>query len=252
MTFRKVCGNWGMGLGLAVSLVSCRGEVDKSEPGSCPLQCNNPTIAGAGYRIRPIGKLQSISCIGNFTGSVPLPGPDVFKFVVEAPRRVGAYNPGGANQPPAAAGLNEAELPLANTSLQDTYLPVNNISIQPFVIGPVYEYATNDENATVKRDEATKTATEVTPYKFAGVVTPKSQWCSDGCGVITMEVHFECLAGASAGTGVAIQSGSIMSEYQSFDIKHVKPDAALKADGENQTVDPFKGREVEVKAEPKE
>jgi hypothetical protein len=228
--FRKICAVAGMSFGVAAQLSSCRGEVDKNEPGSCPLQCSDPVIAGANYRIRPMGTLQSITCIGDFNGSVPLEGPQIFKFVVEAPRRVGAYNAGQGGAAPAAepAGLNGPEFGIANTSLQETYLPVNNVSVQPIVLGPVYGYGTNDENATVERDEASKQATKVTPYKFAGVVTPKSQWCSDSCGVITMEVHFQCLSGASADAAVAIQSGSVSSAYQTFAIKHEKPTTTLQ------------------------
>jgi hypothetical protein len=93
---------------------------------------------------------------------------------------------------------------------------------------------TNPENGTVNEgcDPATggiaegKTFNDVVvdPYNHSGIVTPKSEWCSDACGIMTVDVWPVCVRGQSNSIAVSLRSGSVMSEPISIEVTHESAD----------------------------
>jgi hypothetical protein len=68
-------------------------------------------------------------------------------------------------------------------------VPKAGIGFEPFVYGQVaVEKSGQGYNPTDK---------SVTPFKFAGVVTPSTEWCTDSCGVATVEIWPLCIRGVS-------------------------------------------------------
>jgi hypothetical protein len=73
---------------------------------------------------------------------------------------------------------------------------IGGVAFQPVVYGRMSAARTNDEH----KDGANG----ATPWKFAGIVTPSSEWCSDSCGVMTYEFWPSC-SGETVEAGVAVQ-----------------------------------------------
>lgn len=88
--------------------------------------------------------------------------------------------------------------------------PVPNISVEPVIIGGV---------ATIEGGDPDP--------KYAGIKTPRSNWCSDACGVVSIDFVPLC-PGLGLKTEVTVQlhSGALFSEPAAFPISTEDPAAA--------------------------
>lgn len=77
-------------------------------------------------------------------------------------------------------------------------IPVANVAITPQVNGVLGSNQTNDE---LKDDS-----------RFTGIKTGPSEWCTDSCGVFTMEVVPACVPGVTNEITVNARSGAAISE----------------------------------------
>jgi hypothetical protein len=84
----------------------------------------------------------------------------------------------------------------------------------PFIsFNPVLEGKFRDVTSVRGDTEAGKDA------KWLGVATPKDNWCSDVCGVMTLEVAPKCPASNGSNTvTIGVISGSLASEPVSFTV----------------------------------
>lgn len=81
--------------------------------------------------------------------------------------------------------------------------PVPNISIEPIIVGS--RPTVNNENDNDSR--------------YKGLLTLKDAWCSDACGVVTLDTVGLCPGpGASDQLSIQIHSGSLYSESAIFSI----------------------------------
>lgn len=88
--------------------------------------------------------------------------------------------------------------------------PVPNISIEPIIIG---------QRATIENGE--------TDPAYQGIRTPRSNWCSDACGVVSLESVPLCPPpGISTEYSVQVHSGALFSEPAVYEISTEEPDDA--------------------------
>ena len=163
--------------------------VKPQNPGQCSLNCSNAINVGADktYSIDTASKPPDFECATGLTQPTEFPGPISTRFVVN-------------DKYTDASGNDEA-------------LPVPNISFNPIINGNMVASHTNGENVTaypagsVLPDGTTHKVTMYYPYQYIGIVTPKSNWCSDSCGVISLDVWPYCPVGGSS-NNLTIQVGS--------------------------------------------
>jgi hypothetical protein len=77
-------------------------------------------------------------------------------------------------------------------------IPVPNVKITPLVNGVMGTNQTNDE---LKNDS-----------RFKGIKTGPSEWCTDSCGVFTLEVIPACVPGVENEISITARSGFASSE----------------------------------------
>jgi len=86
--------------------------------------------------------------------------------------------------------------------------PVPNISVEPIIVGN--RPTVNNENDTDSR--------------YKGLLTLKDNWCSDACGVVTMDTVGLCPAvGGSDELSIQVHSGALFSDPASFPISTKEP-----------------------------
>ncbi len=90
--------------------------------------------------------------------------------------------------------------------------PVPFLSFEPIVNGSRSELPVHNPNVTI-------TDNVFTPARYKGIATLKSNWCTDTCGVGTLEVFAVCPPpGKSSQIGMQIHSGALYSEIAVFNI----------------------------------
>ncbi len=88
--------------------------------------------------------------------------------------------------------------------------PVPNISIEPIIVGS--RPTVSNENDADSR--------------YKGLLTLKDNWCSDACGVVTLDTVGLCPgAGASDQLSIQIHSGALFSDPANFQITTKAPEA---------------------------
>ena len=189
----------GLLIALLASFIglACSSATEVEQPGTCSLSCNVPKAGSVEMKIEPLLGTNEVAlaCSADFTNNkfVPVGGPIQVKYKiyqeVEGPQ-VDDANKGGDNQGAQNGGR--------------TTVPVSGIGFEPVVYGSMAVEKTNEEHRPGGGNE-------VTPFKYAGIVTPKAEWCSDSCGVITYEVWPNCAQGKSnkITAGVAAGAASI-------------------------------------------
>lgn len=229
-------------LALAGVLTSgCAAEPESQANGSCSLSCSQPRVGSAQYRVRafmPVGETINVQCLADFNGQTlaPASGPVQVKFQVfelvpksfpEEPASTGNQGPfppnaDGTEGDPAPNFLTGASLAGGAAMLQEgskgdnpeengdqPYLrevPRGGVGFEPILYGGLSVAKTNDEFKTGPDS--------VSSFKFAGVVTSSSEWCSDSCGIITYEFWPDCRQGGSNAVtaGVAVAGGGGISQ----------------------------------------
>ncbi len=101
--------------------------------------------------------------------------------------------------------------------------PVPNISFEPIVNGPRSTSARNVINAGANPD----VPGEYDNVRYIGIPTPRDNWCSDSCGIATIEVTPLCPpAGQTSQVSIQVHSGALYSDTVTFDIKTEEAAAA--------------------------
>ncbi|MEZ4742696.1 MAG: hypothetical protein R3B45_09645 [Bdellovibrionota bacterium] len=183
-------------------LFSCSAEVDEENPGICDIRCDGASLGSASdMRFRILSPIEDIACIGNLAaGSIAeISTPVTIRMIAERPRKLIYNSPFGDNA----------------SSDYSAWQSVGGISFQPVISGIMSPNRYNDENVTVAEDGA------ITPAEYVGITTPKSEWCTDTCGVATIQIWPACAGGgASIPVSIQLQSGSLSSDAMSFTVTH--------------------------------
>ena len=198
-------------LSLAISLlvflavVGCAVETDSELRGTCSLSCSEAKAPGAEYEIVPLlpddATEVSMSCSAPFraenTRVLPLNKPLQVKYLVyELVSDFGSRpldpreDPDGATPPDNKNGSGLIER-----------IPRGGIGFEPVLFGAMATENTNPEIFDSKNNT-------VSSGKFDGVVTPRSEWCSDTCGVMTYEFWPVCIEGAENGVIASLAAGA--------------------------------------------
>ena len=156
-------------------ITACSQEPD--DPGLCSLSCNKAIIGPTQGVIETKPSIDEVVCGPAAAGQVI--DPMQFNFVITES---------------------------VQTDAGDQLVPLQSVSIEPIVTGPVSSLPEHNVNVQIDGDT-------FTPIRYKGIATPSSNWCTDTCGVSTLEVASVCPApGVSTTLSVGIHSGSLFSE----------------------------------------
>jgi hypothetical protein len=88
--------------------------------------------------------------------------------------------------------------------------PVPFISVEPIVNGLRSDLPEHNPNVEINGNI-------FTPARYKGIITPKDNWCSDTCGVVTIEVAAVCPpAGSTSEISIQMHSGALYSDVATF------------------------------------
>ena len=155
---------------------SCSEEPE--DPGLCSLNCSKAIIGPVEANIDIMAQSAGVTCAAA-AANTSLTDPLTFYFRVADVFE----NDGG-----------------------ERILPIPNVSIEPVVNGIMSELPEHNPNVVIEGNT-------FTPARYKGIITPQSNWCSDACGVATMEVFAVCPPpGETTTVSVQLHSGSLFSE----------------------------------------
>ena len=196
---------------LIIFQVSCSAESDPDSPGLCELKCSDAKIAGNDTRFRLVSSVQPIACNGvtipgDSAGQEYL-GPITVQFIAEKVRRL-RYR--------KLPDKKKADEPtLDDDSAGADFTPVAGLVFEPIILrGLMAGNRTSTENATVDANG------QVSPYKYAGIVTPKSEWCTDTCGVASIEIWPVCVRDSTNNVSLVLHSGALYTDETAFTVTH--------------------------------
>ncbi|NRA43592.1 MAG: hypothetical protein HRU09_01415 [Oligoflexales bacterium] len=179
---------------LSLLKIGCAGEPDFAEaPGVCALNCTDTKLPANDMRIRfllPQGITVSdplpLACFdvvnADYVNEVPI------RFVVEKRRSILPAEQDG----PIDVVIGGERPDFANDA--NAWVPVSGIAFQPLLLAGIMD-PLNPANQALDR--------------YKGIVTPETEWCTDACGVGSLEVRPRCLANATNAVQVGIISGSL-------------------------------------------
>jgi len=162
---------------LVFILVSCSQESDGENPGSCRLECSGRKAASSEAKLKLLGFED-----GNYSCSATVAGPVTVRFMVYENVADGLYT-GVGQRGEDAAEADEGALLFSKPTIR----PIGGIGFEPWLNGAM--------SITNTAGEFKSGSEEIDPAKYAGVVTPSSDWCSDSCGVMTYQFWPECTDG---------------------------------------------------------
>ncbi|SME93289.1 hypothetical protein [Pseudobacteriovorax antillogorgiicola] len=167
----------------AILLYSCSEEPE--DPGLCNLNCSSAIIGPIEGSIEIMAQSSGVTCAAG-AQLTALNDPLTFYF-----RMIETFDNDGT----------------------DKILPKPSVSIEPIVNGLMSEEAIHNPNVVIDGDT-------FTPARYKGIITPSSNWCTDACGVATIEVFPLCPpAGETSTVNVQIHSGALFSEPASVTIQ---------------------------------
>jgi len=169
-----------------LALLGC-GADPQGFGGQCALNCANATIGSSDFKIEVKSSAAKIQCAGTFTETKKLDGPIAVQFLV--------YKDDPA---PGQGG-------------KTVRVPVPNVSIEPLVTGLMDYEATESD---------LKEGSSSSAFRYSGIVTKGSDWCSDSCGVVTLEVQPLCVSGATNSVNVQVHSGALYSDSAKIEVSH--------------------------------
>ena len=169
----------------AMSFTTCSVSPEDT-PGLCTLSCESAKIVGSdpSFKIIKNSNDMQFTCSANQANQALNPTLVYFTIV----RSIEQINVDG-------------------TVGTDPYnQPVPYGSIEPVVNGLMSDEDSDNVNSPLIDGVRV-------PIRYQGIATPQSQWCSDSCGVVGVEVAFKCpAAGESAENTLQIHSGALFSE----------------------------------------
>lgn len=178
----------GFIFGLMLLQVSC--SVEPTDPGLCELNCSKAYIGPIEAEIETVHVTQDVVCAAA-SALTAFNDPILFQFRV-------------------------SELVQLESGQQR--VPLRNVSIEPIVFGLRSEEPQHNPN--VEEIEAGV----FSPARYKGIVTPSSNWCSDACGVVSLEIVPLCPAqGESNGVSVLVHSGPLYSPEYSLEVSTEDP-----------------------------
>ncbi len=202
---------WLAGL-TALLLHACAAEPE-SQSGSCALSCSQPKIGASTFKIKPLGNPSvDMSCVSDFKDAAgapvniaPLNGPVEVSFLIYEDTE-GAFptDPAPSTKPAGGASGLQGGIAAPGDAPLVSPEPRAGVAFEPALRGILDVGKTNAE---FKKD-----ATTVTSFKFAGVVTPSSEWCSDSCGVISYQFWPDCQKGGTNAVQAGVRSGAATLE----------------------------------------
>ena len=171
-------------------LRGCGAVPDPASPGSCKLKCNTSRIAGVESKIELMGDepYSTISCEGigpgsEYRGNIPVK----FKFVTNQPNLPAddALNPssGAAGDSGGAAGAAAGGGGAVGGGAQGLTLnnaPAGNAGVS-FSVNVIQGTLSGGVNPGEGDDS------------YLGIATPIEEWCTDSCGVGTINIRPLCL-----------------------------------------------------------
>ncbi len=163
-------------------------------PGLCTVNCRNAVFSSPYARIAPLDGAEdyTLACKAAFSKdvtSISMARAITIRFKITEPPPKGATH-------------------------QDWDEPRPGITFEPVVNGILDPDRSSAENVSLvetEKDDGTKT-TEYFPSRYIGIVTPKSQWCTDSCGVGNIEVWPMCVQGIENQITFSAHSGATSME----------------------------------------
>jgi len=166
-------------IGVLITLLTACSE-EPEDPGLCSLNCNKAIIGPIEAQILAVQATQNIVCPASLALG-PVPDPLLFQFVISS-----TY-----------------DTIIDPTSKQ---MPLPSVSIEPIALGLRSSLPEHNPNVSINGNI-------FTPARYKGIVTPASNWCSDSCGVVAVELVALCPPpGESSDITVQIRTGSLFSE----------------------------------------
>ncbi len=191
-------------------LASCAVETD--DRGECPLNCSKAVPISRAFDSTGSNQIVTAELVTAASDQTVIwctqsgQAPDT--EAATQPTRVQFRFSQVVNSYPFKGKANEETKKLrltAEPAMINTTVPLAGAAFSPVVSGTVSPAHTDPSVATY--DETTKT-TE--PAQLAGIVTPRDEWCTDACGIATIEVWLKC--GIKGGVAIYLNSGAITTE----------------------------------------
>jgi hypothetical protein len=170
-------------------LAACAGNADP-DSNSCKLSCSNARPADIGFSVQLMSLNEEWTCKLKEGTAINMPKPVRARYRIVDKR---VPNVGSDDESPGTIGQ-----------------PRSGIIFQPLVSGIVNDAKSNPENVTLTTDA--DGITTVDRAEWGGVATPKSEWCTDSCGVATIDVWPVCIGGITNTVTVDIAAGAIIPE----------------------------------------
>lgn len=182
---------------------ACSVETDSEVRGSCSLSCTEPKVPAGEYEVVPLMPDDStdieLFCTAPFRAEnnsiLPYNKPLQVKYYIYELVPPFGKRPLDPREDPdgAAAPNDEDDVP----GLMER-VPKSGVGFEPVIFGAMATEKTNPEHY----DGST-----VSSGKFDGVVTPKNEWCSDTCGVMTYEFWPVCIEGSDNSIVAGLAAG---------------------------------------------
>lgn len=171
-----------------IQLAACSNNPEN--PGLCALNCDSALIGPSDAKFSVAGTGVSYVC-SQGQGGQPVADPIMLKFL-------------------ASSGEKQAEGEATNNvsgELADNVpSPLPAISFEPIVNGSLSALPEHNPNVEINGDV-------LTPAKYKGILTEKNEWCTDTCGVASLEIVPLCPpAGESSEVTVYTMSGALTSD----------------------------------------
>ncbi len=163
-------------------LASGCGVSPAGAPGQCALKCSSAKIGDSiGMKVTPLNVLEKFVC----SGQGDFERPVVLSFKVTNSVSGSSYGKKAEDKVDVAVG---------------------GVSFLAETSGSVFSVGkSSTENGTFSDGNKT-----FSPSQYAGIATPKSEWCTDDCGVLTIQVWPQCPpAGMDLNGTLVVRSGSL-------------------------------------------
>ena len=163
---------------LSFGLFTCSAPPDpNAPPGFCSLNCAGAVIAGNETNIRLIGASDgeeiTVNCQATEAGSSYFSKiPIRFSFEKNASPLPAETIPGDKQGLPESASNTNPN--------RQTVVPLGGVSFEVAVIG-----------GSMSTDAAEANPSDPNDY-YRGILTPQDEWCTDTCGVGTLEIKPKC------------------------------------------------------------
>lgn len=175
---------------MSLSVWGCAVEPDSELRGTCSLSCSGAKVPGGEFVLEPLledAVEVSLACDADFraqnTSILPYNKPlQVKYYIYELVPNFGGRPVDPRDDPP---GVEKPQNPSVAENPVER-VPRAGIGFEPMVFGAM---------ATEKTNPELYDGEKVSSGKFDGVVTPRGEWCSDSCGVMTYEFWPTCLEG---------------------------------------------------------